>query len=78
MLFSIKLFYIVLVFKPCPTQVYLHSDDTLNVVLSSPYLNASKREILADYALPASVIIMAFFGSFIFRDVKCECFLASV
>ena len=37
-----------------------------------PYLNASKREILADYALPFAVIIMSFFGSYVFRGVKCK------
>jgi len=40
----------------------------------TPYLNASKREILADYALPVSVLIMSFFGSYVFRDVKLEPF----
>lgn len=37
-----------------------------------PYLTAGKREMLADYALPASVIIMAFFGGFVFKDVECK------
>ena|SRR6218665_3389517 len=35
-----------------------------------PFLNASKRELLADCALPVSVLLMSFFGSFIFKDVK--------
>lgn len=37
-----------------------------------PYLNAGKRELLADYSLPVAVVIMSFFGSYIFRDVKCK------
>lgn len=35
-----------------------------------PYLNAGKRELLADYALPVSVIVMSFCGSFLFRQVR--------
>lgn len=34
-----------------------------------PYLQASKRELLADYALPCSVIILSFIGSYVFRDI---------
>ncbi|RXG73946.1 hypothetical protein Avbf_08562, partial [Armadillidium vulgare] len=36
----------------------------------TPYLNANKREILADYALPVAVIVLSFIGSFVFREVK--------
>ncbi|GIY34038.1 sodium bicarbonate transporter-like protein 11 [Caerostris extrusa] len=39
-----------------------------------PYLQASKREILADYALPVAVISMSFLGSFVFRDVATDQF----
>ena len=35
-----------------------------------PFLNASKRELLADCALPVSVLLMSFFGSYVFKDVK--------
>ena len=38
--------------------------------MSRPFLNASKRELLADCALPVSVLLMSFFGSYVFRDVK--------
>ena len=38
----------------------------------SPFLTAGKREILADYALPIAVLFMSFFGSYIFRDIKCK------
>ncbi|XP_045124359.1 sodium bicarbonate transporter-like protein 11 isoform X2 [Portunus trituberculatus] len=36
----------------------------------TPYLNANKREVLADYALPVAVIVLSFIGSYVFRDVK--------
>lgn len=35
----------------------------------TPFLNAHKRELLADYALPVAVLVMSFFGSYVFRDV---------
>lgn len=40
----------------------------------TPYLNASKREALADYALPVAVIVLSFIGSYIFRDIDLEHF----
>ncbi|KAK7073733.1 hypothetical protein SK128_010606 [Halocaridina rubra] len=40
----------------------------------TPYLNANKREALADYALPVAVIVLSFIGSYIFRDVHLEHF----
>ncbi|KAK3100091.1 hypothetical protein FSP39_014604 [Pinctada imbricata] len=43
---------------------------TLYNFTKTPYLNAGKREILADYALPVAVIVMSFFGSYVFRDVN--------
>jgi len=33
-------------------------------------LNAGKRELLADCALPVAVLTMSFFGSYVFRDVQ--------
>lgn len=42
------------------------------------HLQVSKREILADYALPVAVISMSFLGSFIFRDVETEQFIYNV
>ncbi|CAI4222695.1 unnamed protein product [Auanema sp. JU1783] len=36
----------------------------------TPYLTRSRREWLADYALPASVLIMSFIGSYLFADVQ--------
>uniref|UniRef100_A0A1I7XHB8 HCO3_cotransp domain-containing protein n=1 Tax=Heterorhabditis bacteriophora TaxID=37862 RepID=A0A1I7XHB8_HETBA len=35
----------------------------------TPYLTRSRREWLADYALPASVLIMSFTGSYCFSDI---------
>ncbi|XP_064477562.1 solute carrier family 4 member 11-like isoform X2 [Ornithodoros turicata] len=40
----------------------------------TPYLQASKREMLADYALPVAVITLSFLGAFVFREVKTEQF----
>jgi hypothetical protein len=34
-----------------------------------PYLQASKRELLADYALPCAVLLLSFVGSFVFKDI---------
>ncbi|XP_037070148.1 sodium bicarbonate transporter-like protein 11 [Pollicipes pollicipes] len=36
----------------------------------TPYLEASKRELLADYSLPIAVLVMSFVGSFLFADVN--------
>ncbi|GFN79576.1 sodium bicarbonate transporter-like protein 11, partial [Plakobranchus ocellatus] len=47
---------------------------TLFNFTKTPYLTAGKREILADYALPISVLFVSFFGSYIFRDVKLKPF----
>jgi len=44
----------------------------LNAMLCAcfrPYLNAGKRELLADYALPVAVICMSLIGVFGFKDV---------
>ncbi|XP_014662386.1 PREDICTED: sodium bicarbonate transporter-like protein 11 [Priapulus caudatus] len=35
----------------------------------TPFLNANKREVMADYALPIAVIVMTFVGSYLFRAV---------
>jgi hypothetical protein len=37
----------------------------------SVVLNTALRTILADYALPLAVVIISFFGSFVFRKIKC-------
>lgn len=39
------------------------------MIFYRPYLQASKREILADYALPCAVLLLSFVGSFVFRDI---------
>ncbi|PAV87728.1 hypothetical protein WR25_03764 [Diploscapter pachys] len=36
----------------------------------TPYLTRSRREWLADYALPASVLIMSFLGSYAFSEIE--------
>ncbi|PSN47888.1 Sodium bicarbonate transporter-like protein 11 [Blattella germanica] len=40
----------------------------------TPYLQASKREALADYSLPMAVLIVSFIGSYFFSDVELERF----
>lgn len=35
----------------------------------TPYLTSAKRELLTDYALPVSVIIMSLTGSFLFKQI---------
>ncbi len=41
----------------------------------SVVLNTTLRTILTDYSLPLAVLIMSFFGSFVFRKIKCILFL---
>lgn len=41
----------------------------------TPYLTRSRREWLADYALPASVLIMSFTGSYAFSDIESKFFV---
>ncbi|ESO08482.1 hypothetical protein HELRODRAFT_75052 [Helobdella robusta] len=36
----------------------------------TPFLNASKRSLLADLSLPMGVVVVSIVGSFIFKDVK--------
>ncbi|KAL4230219.1 hypothetical protein ACF0H5_010604 [Mactra antiquata] len=43
---------------------------TLYNFTKTPYLNAGKRELLADYALPVAVIIVTLIGVFAFKDVN--------
>ncbi|CAL1530346.1 unnamed protein product [Lymnaea stagnalis] len=47
---------------------------TLFNFTKTPYLTSGKREILADYALPLAVLIVSFFGSFVFKDVQMKPF----
>ncbi|XP_060564517.1 solute carrier family 4 member 11-like [Ruditapes philippinarum] len=47
---------------------------TLFNFTKTPFLTAGKRELLADYALPAAVLIMSFFGSYVFNAVALKPF----
>ncbi|CAJ0959776.1 unnamed protein product, partial [Mesorhabditis belari] len=40
----------------------------------TPYLTRSRREWLADYALPASVLIMTFTGAYLFKEIDKDMF----
>ncbi|XP_071799371.1 solute carrier family 4 member 11-like isoform X4 [Asterias amurensis] len=63
-----SLVYLILMFGTLWVGVTLHS------FTKSPFLDASKREVLADYALPVSVVVMSFVGSYLFRDIQLEMF----
>lgn len=47
---------------------------TLYNFTKSPFLDASKREALADYALPVAVLTMSFVGSYVFRSTEADQF----
>ena len=49
-----------------------YRDLNCDILFSRPYLEANKRELLADYALPVAVLVMTFVGSYLFREVKRE------
>uniref|UniRef100_A0A1I8JRL2 HCO3_cotransp domain-containing protein n=1 Tax=Macrostomum lignano TaxID=282301 RepID=A0A1I8JRL2_9PLAT len=36
----------------------------------TPYLNRAKRELMADFSLPVSVLAMSFVGTYLFRNVQ--------
>ncbi|XP_067663108.1 solute carrier family 4 member 11-like isoform X2 [Haliotis asinina] len=61
---DISMLYLVLLFGTVWIGV------TLFNFKNTPYLTSGKRELLADYSLPVAVIIMAFFGAYVFRDVN--------
>ena len=46
----------------------------MSIDLNRPYLQAGKREALADYSLPVAVITLSFVGSYLFQDVTVERF----
>lgn len=39
----------------------------------SPFLHAKVREVLSDCALPISVLLFSFIGSYLFSDIDREC-----
>lgn len=41
---------------------------------NSPYLNAAKRVLVADYALVVAVLVMSVVGSYLFKDIEQEKF----
>uniref|UniRef100_A0A8C5AM98 Sodium bicarbonate transporter-like protein 11 n=1 Tax=Gadus morhua TaxID=8049 RepID=A0A8C5AM98_GADMO len=45
----------------------------LYLVKRSPYLNGRIREVVSDCALPISVVIVSFIGSYLFLDIEREC-----
>ncbi|XP_071952176.1 solute carrier family 4 member 11-like [Antedon mediterranea] len=63
---EVSLLYVILMFGTLWVGVLLYN------TTKSPLLDASKRELLTDYALPVSVLFMSFIGSYVFRDIKVE------
>uniref|UniRef100_A0A674NGL3 Solute carrier family 4 member 11 n=1 Tax=Takifugu rubripes TaxID=31033 RepID=A0A674NGL3_TAKRU len=47
---------------------------TLYLIRRSPYLNDKIREVVSDCALPISVVICSFIGSYLFLDIKLPVF----
>lgn len=47
---------------------------TLYLIKRSPYLNGRIREVVSDCALPISVLIFSFIGSYLFLDIKLPVF----
>ncbi|XP_077477378.1 solute carrier family 4 member 11 isoform X1 [Stigmatopora argus] len=47
---------------------------TLYQFRRSPFLNVKVREVLSDCALPISVLLFSFIGSYLFRDIKLPVF----
>ncbi|XP_074505400.1 solute carrier family 4 member 11-like isoform X2 [Sebastes fasciatus] len=46
----------------------------LYLVKRSPYLNARVREVVSDCALPISVVVLSFIGSYLFLDIELPMF----
>ncbi|XP_034454449.1 sodium bicarbonate transporter-like protein 11 isoform X2 [Hippoglossus hippoglossus] len=46
----------------------------LYLIKRSPYLNATVREVVSDCALPTSVLICSFIGSYLFLDIQLPVF----
>ncbi|XP_052793413.1 solute carrier family 4 member 11-like isoform X2 [Mya arenaria] len=61
---DISLLYLLLLLGTLWLGVFLFNFN------KTPYLNPGKRELLADYALPVSVICMSLIGVFAFKDVN--------
>ncbi|XP_055368408.1 solute carrier family 4 member 11-like isoform X2 [Betta splendens] len=47
---------------------------TLYLIKRSPYLNPRIREVVSDCALPVSVLMFSFIGSYLFSDIKLPVF----
>lgn len=47
---------------------------TLYLIKRSPYLNSKIREVVSDCALPISVLIFSFIGSYLFLDIQLPVF----
>ncbi|VDN04490.1 unnamed protein product [Thelazia callipaeda] len=59
-----SILYVLLMFGTLWLGLFLYN------FRKTPYLTRSRREWLADYALPASVLIMSFTGAYCFYDIE--------
>lgn len=65
-----SILYLLLMFGTLWLALFLYN------FRKTPYLTRSRREWLADYALPASVLIMSFLGAYTFSEIDSEQFCA--
>lgn len=61
-----SILYLLLMFGTLWLALFLYN------FRKTPYLTRSRREWLADYALPASVLIMSFLGAYTFSEIDSE------
>lgn len=72
---SVRIAAIVLVLSTVIVFLYYLSLPPHSLLLSpslssSPFLHAKVREVLSDCALPISVLMFSFIGSYIFSDIE--------
>lgn len=63
-----SILYLLLMFGTLWLALFLYN------FRKTPYLTRSRREWLADYALPASVLIMTFMGAYAFSEIDSKFF----
>ncbi|KAI3386102.1 hypothetical protein SNEBB_011307 [Seison nebaliae] len=64
-----SLLYLILTFGTTWFAIFLYN------FKKTPFLNARKRELLTDFGLPISVLIMSYFGSDMFKAIKLKPFM---
>ena len=61
-----SILYVLLMFGTLWLGLFLYN------FRKTPYLTRGRREILADYALPVSVVVMSLVSALMFKQVHCE------